>query len=162
MSVGTKPMKKKHNAGNGIVEIVGAAQPTAFDCFAGCGGMTEGFRQAGYRVVGAIETDPCAVAVYKLNHPHVRVWHDDVKNVTAQSILRTLSGRAKITSHFGWCQCVVPAGKSFVPQEWETVKFSIGDSFAFFIVLACEAGADAKSGRGFRGSDVTGCGFVTV
>ena len=83
----TKPKKNKPNAGNEAARIVGAAQPTAFDCFAGCGGMTEGLRQAGYRVVGAIEIDPCAIKVYKLNHPRVRVWQDDVKSVSTQSIL---------------------------------------------------------------------------
>lgn len=52
--------------------------------------MTEGFRQAGYRVVGAIEIDPCAVDVYKLNHPGVFVWKNDIKNVSARSILGSL------------------------------------------------------------------------
>ncbi len=80
----------KPKAGNEADVIVDVAKPTAFDCFSGCGGMTEGFRQAGYRVVGAIEIDPCAVQVYKRNHPCVRVWQDDVKNVSAQSILKTL------------------------------------------------------------------------
>ena len=99
----TRPKKNKPNAGNETAGIVGAAQPTAFDCFAGCGGMTEGFRQAGYRVVGAIEIDPCAVKVYKLNHPRVRVWQDDVKSVSAQSILRTLKLREGELDLLGGC-----------------------------------------------------------
>jgi len=35
-------------------------KPRAFDVFAGCGGMTEGFKKAGYKVIGAIEIDPHA------------------------------------------------------------------------------------------------------
>jgi len=99
----TEPTKNKPNAGNETARIVGAAQPTAFDCFAGCGGMTEGFRQAGYRVVGAIEIDPSAVKVYRLNHPRVRVWQDDVKSVSAQSILRTLKLRKGELDLLGGC-----------------------------------------------------------
>ena len=99
---------------------------------------------------------------------HLRIVPHGIQNcphfVGPQPVqfFRFLRDRAKITSHFGWGQCVVPGGKSFVRLEWQSVKFSIGDSFAFFVVLSYEAGADAKSGRGFCGSDVTVCGFVTV
>ncbi len=65
--------------------------------------MTEGFRQAGYRVVGAIEIDPYAVKVYRLNHPRVRVWQDDVKSVSAQSILRALKLRKGELDLLGGC-----------------------------------------------------------
>ena len=82
---------------------IAGAQPTAFDCFSGCGGMTEGFRQAGYRVVGAIEIDPCAVRVYNLNHPGVHVWRDDVKRVSAQSVLMTLKLRKGELDLLGGC-----------------------------------------------------------
>ncbi len=90
LSVSTKPSKYKPSLGNEIAGMAGVPQPTAFDCFAGCGGMTEGFRQAGYRVIGAIEIDASAAKVYKLNHPRVRLWQDDIKNVSAQSVLKTL------------------------------------------------------------------------
>ena len=65
--------------------------------------MTEGFRQAGYRVVGAIEIDPCAVEVYKLNHPRVHVWQNDIKSISAQSILRTLKLRKGELDLLGGC-----------------------------------------------------------
>ena len=98
-----KPEKNNPNAGNETTRIMCAARPTAFDCFAGCGGMTEGFRQAGYLVVGAIEIDPFAVQVYKLNHAHVHVWHDDVRNVSTQSILRMLKLRKGELDLLGGC-----------------------------------------------------------
>jgi DNA (cytosine-5)-methyltransferase 1 len=62
-------------------------QPTAFDCFAGCGGMTEGFKQAGFRVLGAIEKDAKAGEVYALNHPEVHLWPKDIQSVTASNVL---------------------------------------------------------------------------
>ncbi|MGH7243314.1 MAG: DNA cytosine methyltransferase [Phycisphaerales bacterium] len=65
-------------------------KPTAFDCFAGCGGMSEGFRLAGYRVIGAVEIDKDAADVYKLNHRDVTVWTEDITGVSAKSILKKL------------------------------------------------------------------------
>ncbi len=99
----TKPKKKKPIACTERGGNVGAVLPTAFDCFAGCGGMTEGFRQAGYRIIGAIEIDPCAVKVYKLNHPCVHVWQNDIENVSAQSILRVLKLRKGELDLLGGC-----------------------------------------------------------
>ena len=66
------------------------SKPTAIDCFAGCGGMSQGFKQAGYNVVGAIEIDADAVGVYKLNHPKVHTWSQDIRKVTVEAILKQL------------------------------------------------------------------------
>ena len=60
------------------------------DCFAGCGGMTQGFKCAGYRVEGGIEIDPMACDVYKLNHPEVHLWQKDIKEVSATEVLERL------------------------------------------------------------------------
>lgn len=78
-------------------------KPLAFDCFSGCGGMTVGFKQAGYRVVGAIEIDVGATRAYQLNHPHVHVWLGDIRNVYARSILETLKLRKGELDLLGGC-----------------------------------------------------------
>lgn len=48
--------------------------------------MTEGFKQAGFWVIGAIENDANACEVYALNHPEVRLWSKDIQSVTAKHI----------------------------------------------------------------------------
>lgn len=65
-------------------------RPTALDLFSGCGGLTTGLRLAGFSVLGAIELDPLAVATYRLNHPKVRVWESDIRQVRAIRVLREL------------------------------------------------------------------------
>jgi DNA (cytosine-5)-methyltransferase 1 len=42
-------------------------QPTYLDLFSGCGGLSLGFRQAGYRPLLALDSDPHAVACYNFN-----------------------------------------------------------------------------------------------
>src|SRR4051812_7862195 len=80
-----------------------SVKPTAFDCFAGCGGMTEGLRQAGFRVVGAIENEANACDVYSLNHPRVRVWRQDIRGVTAGEVLSALGLRQGELDLLGGC-----------------------------------------------------------
>lgn len=63
---------------------------TAFDVFAGAGGLTLGLQQAGFRVIGAVELDPTAAETYKSNHPTVEVWQQDVQSLTATAILKKL------------------------------------------------------------------------
>lgn len=66
-------------------------KPTAFDCFAGCGGMTQGFKKAGYDVIGAVEIDKDAATVYQLNHANTKLWVSDIKNVTVEDVLKELN-----------------------------------------------------------------------
>lgn len=51
------------------------------DLFAGCGGLSLGFIQAGFSVEKAVEYDPVIANTYKRNHPKVDVIVDDIKNI---------------------------------------------------------------------------------
>lgn len=55
---------------------------TAIDLFCGAGGLTEGLRQAGFTVVGAIDNAPLAAQAYHLNHPRTRVWVRDIRRLS--------------------------------------------------------------------------------
>ena len=46
-------------------------RPTLVDMFCGAGGLSEGFRRAGYRTVLAVDADEHAMRTYRLNHPEV-------------------------------------------------------------------------------------------
>ncbi len=62
----------------------------AIDLFAGCGGLTEGLKQAGFKVVGAIELDDTAAKAYQLNHPSVHMWNSDIRGISGAAILSEL------------------------------------------------------------------------
>ena len=60
-------------------------KPTLIDLFAGCGGFTEGFKQAGYEPVAAIEWDPSAAATYSANFgDHTLI--SDIRDVPVQEL----------------------------------------------------------------------------
>lgn len=59
----------------------------AIDLFAGCGGLTVGLKQAGFKVVAAVEFEAGAVEAYKLNHPEVTVYDLDICELTGATIL---------------------------------------------------------------------------
>jgi len=62
----------------------------AIDLFSGCGGLTLGLKQAGFRVIGAVEIDPLAAETYSKNHPEVNIWQKDIRDLSGAEILHTL------------------------------------------------------------------------
>ena len=54
---------------------------TAVDLFAGAGGSSRGLRDAGFRVLGAVENDEDAAATLAANHPDVKVTVADIAGV---------------------------------------------------------------------------------
>lgn len=66
----------------------------AIDLFCGCGGMTEGLFQAGYRVVAAVEIDQFAALAYRANNDQrgVHLFQEDIRNVDIGIIQDMLNG----------------------------------------------------------------------
>lgn len=68
-------------------------KPIAIDLFCGCGGLTRGLRDAGFRVLGAIDNDVYALEAYRANHGGVQVWSSDIRRVSAAQVRRSLKLR---------------------------------------------------------------------
>ncbi len=81
--------------------------PTAIDLFSGAGGLSQGLKSAGFRVIGAVELDATAAETYRLNHPRVQLWEKDVKRVAATEVkkaLRLKPGRLDVLAGCPPCQ----------------------------------------------------------
>jgi DNA (cytosine-5)-methyltransferase 1 len=81
-------------------------RPIAIDLFAGAGGMSLGFEQAGFDVLAAVEIDPIHCAVHKYNFPHCAIVPRSVVGLSANTI-RKISGigSKKIDVVFGGPPC---------------------------------------------------------
>ena len=66
------------------------------DLFCGAGGLSEGFRQAGYQIVAGSDADPDACATYSLNFPEARTICGDVRQQSVRRKLIVSAGDAEI------------------------------------------------------------------
>ncbi|MUG97952.1 DNA (cytosine-5-)-methyltransferase [Scytonema sp. UIC 10036] len=62
------------------------SRPIAVDLFAGAGGMTLGFEQAGFDVLASVEIDPIHCAIHEFNFPVWKIFCKSVVDITAQEI----------------------------------------------------------------------------
>lgn len=59
----------------------------AIDLFSGCGGLSLGLKEAGFAVAAAVEIDLKAQQTYRLNHPNVRLYAEDIRKLDPVQML---------------------------------------------------------------------------
>lgn len=63
----------------------------SIDLFSGCGGLSEGMHQAGFKTLLAFEIDKIAVETYRLNHPRTAIITKDIRRVSIALVKRILN-----------------------------------------------------------------------
>ena len=61
---------------------------TVVSCFAGMGGSSQGYKEAGCKVLAMVEWEDHACQVYRLNHPDTEIIQADIEKLSGSEILR--------------------------------------------------------------------------
>ncbi len=78
--------------------------PRTIDLFCGAGGLSEGFRQAGFQVGLGLDFDEDACRTHRLNHPGTTVLCADAREVSSQDLLAG-SGFSEVDVIIGGPSC---------------------------------------------------------
>ena len=82
------------------------ARPLGVDLFAGAGGMSLGFEQAGFDIAAAVEIDPVHAAIHTFNFPNCKVIAQSVVGLTGAAIRKKAKlGKRKVDVVFGGAPC---------------------------------------------------------
>lgn len=82
-----------------------AMRPVAVDLFAGAGGMSLGFEQAGFEVAAAVEIDPIHACAHLFNFPKCAVIPRSVRDLSGTDIRRIAGIKGKVHVVFGGAPC---------------------------------------------------------
>ena len=88
----------------------------SIDLFCGAGGMTQGFKHAGYETILGIDFDKSACQTYKINNPEINTICGDLTDNTTKELIINIAKREKVELICGGppCQGFSLAGKRFI------------------------------------------------
>ncbi|MFU1478707.1 DNA cytosine methyltransferase [Roseovarius sp. C7] len=64
----------------------------SIDLFAGCGGLTEGMRRAGFKTRVAVELEAEPAKAFRLNHPDAQLIQEDIRAIDMEDVKKMLDG----------------------------------------------------------------------
>src|SRR3989344_1744061 len=81
------------------------------DLFCGAGGLSEGFKEAGFNVLLGVDTNKIALETFKLNHTKSKILCKDISKVSGKEIRKIVNKKIDIIIGGAPCQGFSMAGK---------------------------------------------------
>ncbi len=129
-------------------------RPTVVDLFAGAGGLSLGFEQAGFDVAAAVEYDPVHCATHEFNFPSSRIVCRDIASLSAAALAESagLSDSPDVICGGPPCQGFSTIGKralddprNALPREFIRLVRDLQPKYVLFEnVPGLAAGAHAR------------------
>ena len=95
-----------HPGARNPIRIMSRPTPLAIDLFAGAGGLSKGFEQAGFSIALAVEQDEHAAETYSRNHPNTLLLREDIRGLDPHECLTRLALRpGDLTALIGGPPC---------------------------------------------------------
>ncbi len=85
-------------------------EAVAVDIYAGCGGLSWGLKEAGFKITYALDWDKHACATHEQNFPETTVDCADVRTISGERILAASGGRIDLVAGGPNCQGVSQRG----------------------------------------------------
>jgi DNA (cytosine-5)-methyltransferase 1 len=76
-----------------------------FDFFSGCGGVSSGFKQAGFEVSFALDSDTDALASFKMNFPNAHTINCDIRSFDPATLTEHIADRSHSIVFSGCAPC---------------------------------------------------------
>ncbi len=109
------------------------------DVFSGSGGFSEGFRQAGFKILLGIDNDRNAIRSFKYNFPHSIAIQEDVKEVSGHKLVGLIGGKPDIVIGSPPCEPFTGANPKREPEPIDRLyKDPQGQLTIHFIRLVSE------------------------
>lgn len=105
----------------------------AIDFFCGCGGASEGLRQAGFDIALGIDIDSQASETYKANFPEASFILEDIRNVTIEKVANLISFKSEDGLLLSACAPCQPFSQQNKFKSDEDERISLLDEIHRFV-----------------------------
>lgn len=117
----------------GILVVSNKRKYTVLDLFCGCGGLSLGFEQAGYKVLAGIDIWKDSLVTYQTNHKSSKAIEADLMNLSPKDVAKEI-GASYVDVIAGGppCQGFSVAGKRIIDDERNKLYKSFVKMVAYF------------------------------